>query len=161
MDINSIGSINSFAGIYGSGMKPPGNGNENPCMRAESIENMDISRPGKMMSAVSQMSEEEKVEAKAFHEEVMQAVQNGTFDSSEMAASAPEFLVKFAEENGLDLEQLVEGMSQGPPMHKSAPPPPPMMYNASGNGLSFDNQEESDLLSGLLFSDDSDEVAQV
>ena len=238
MELNSVGSTNAFTDISGPGLRPPDYGDDSSRIQACNFENMDISSSGKIMSAVSRMSEEDKAEIKAFHDEIMSAVKDGTFDASEMAANAPESLtalseetgidleqmiedmasgpqvkrgappppppmmggpegsemseeeiaemeafhdeiinavndgsfdasemaanapesmVNFAEENGFDLEQMIEGMAQEPQGHMGAPPPPPpMMYNANGEGLSFYNEEDTHLLSGLLLSDDSD-----
>ncbi len=235
MELNSVGSVNAYAEISGTGYSRHVQDNNASPFPANG-EDMDISRPGKMMNAVSRMSEEEKSEMKAFHEELMEAVKNGTFDASEMAASAPESLVslseetgidleqmiedmasgpqgkrgappppmmggiddselseeeiaemeafhdeimnaisngsfdaaelaaeapesmvEFAEENGLDLEQMIEWMAQGP---QGPPPPPPMMYGADGKGIPFEDENEGELLSDLLLSDDTDTVEQ-
>ncbi|MGD9157580.1 MAG: hypothetical protein PVG39_04180 [Desulfobacteraceae bacterium] len=161
MELNSIGSMNSFSGISGPGLRPPGYEDESSQFEAGNIENMDISNSGKIMNAVSRMSEEEKAEIRAFHDEIMSAVKDGTFDASEMAANAPESLTALSEETGIDLEQMIEGMASGPQGKRGTPPPPPPMYMSNGEGLSFNNEEDTSLLSGLLLSDDSDYVEQV
>ena len=155
MELNSIGSMNSFAGISGPGLRPPDYGDDSSRIQTGNFENMDISSSGKIMSAVSQMSEEDKAEIKTFHDEIMSAVKDGTFDASEMAADAPESLTALSEETGIDLEQMIEDMASGPQGKRGAPPPPPM-YMSNGEGLSFYNEEDTSSLSGLLLSDNSD-----
>ena len=56
----------------------------------------------------------------------MEAIRNGEFDASEMAANVPYALKSFAEKNGIDLETML-GNQAAPP-----PPFPPMMYGSDG-----------------------------
>lgn len=122
-------------------------------------ETLDISALGKSRNAISQMSDEEKAEMRVFHEEMMEAVKNGTFDASTMAANAPDALKSFAEENGVDLETMMEDQAfmmqnmantQGPP-----PPPPPQMYGSDGQGTAYSSQDVSmDFLKRLLQGED-------
>jgi hypothetical protein len=107
-------------------------------------ESLDISVFGKLRSAISQMSDEEKEEMMAFHETMMEAVKNGTFDAAEMAADAPEPLKTFAEENGIDLTEMLEKDAS---MMKNRPngpggPPPPMMFGEAVSGMSDEEKEE-------------------
>lgn len=151
MELNGVGAMNAYQEISGTGFNRQVQEDNEPPPFPGNGADLDISRSGKMMNAMSRMSEEEKSEMKAFHDDVMEAVENGTFDASELAASAPESLVNFAEENDLDLEQMIEGMAQGPQGHKGAPPPPPpMMYGADGKGITFDDDNEDELQSVLL-----------
>ena len=154
MELNSVGSLNAYSEISGTGYSRQAPENDAPPPFPGNGEDMDISRPGKMMSAVSKMSEDEKSEIKAFQDEVMKAIGDGTFDASELADDAPESMVKFAEENGLDLEQMIAGMAQRPQG------PPPMMYGADGKGIPFKDDNEGELLASLLQSDETDAVTQ-
>lgn len=157
MDLNSVSSINTYTDISSTAYSRTAEEDKAPPPFPGGPENMDISGPGRMMNAMSQMSEEERTELKAFHDEVMEAVKNGTFDASEMAENAPESLTQFAEENGLDVEQMIEGMAQGPQGHKGPPPPPPMMYGADGKGISSEDDED-EVLTNFLLSDDTDTI---
>ncbi|MBN2122744.1 MAG: hypothetical protein JW821_00485, partial [Deltaproteobacteria bacterium] len=91
----------------------------------------------------------------------MDAVMNGTFDAAEMAANAPEALKTFAEENGVDLEHMLEDMAAR--MEETGggpPPPPPMLYGADGQSVldaSFEEDATSYLLGQLLSGDESEE----
>jgi len=105
---------------------------------------VEVSVFGKLRSAISQMSDEEKEEMKAFHDSMMEAVMNGTFDASEMAANAPEALQSFAEENSIDLEAMLEKDAS---MMKNRPngpggAPPPMMFGEAVSGMSEEEKEE-------------------
>ena len=100
---------------------------------------------------------------RTFHEEMMEAVMNGTFDAFEMAANAPEALKSFAEENDIDLETMLEDQAsmienrantQGPP-----PPPSPLMYGSDGYGKTFSSQElDMDFLKRLFQEEDIGET---
>ena len=143
MDLNSVGSMNSYSEISGISYSRHIHGDNNLPPFLGDEENMDISRPGKIMNAISKMSEEERSEIKAFHEEVMEAVENGTFDASVMAASAPESLVALSEDSGIDLEEMIEGMAQGPQGKRVVPPShPPMMGGLNGSELSEEELAE-------------------
>lgn len=130
MDLIGVGSMNAYSEISGTDSNRHVHGDNNPPPFPGNGENMDISGSGKIMNAISQMSEEEKSEIRAFHEEMMEAAKDGTFDASEMAANAPESLVELSEETGFDLEQMIENMASGPQGKRGAPPPPPPMMGA-------------------------------
>ena len=143
MDINGIGSAQMLTGGYGVGFSPPRQGDSDDFQYAPGVEQLDISRDGKMMNAVSQMDEDEMAEMRTFHQEMMEAMADGTFDASEMAAEAPDSLVSFAEENGIDLTQMIEDMASKMEQTKGAPPPPPpMMSEESGSSLLEDLTED-------------------
>ncbi len=59
------------------------------------------------MNRMSPLSDEENAEMRAFHEEMREAVEEGSFDAAEMAQKAPESLKAFAEEKGIDLEEML------------------------------------------------------
>ena len=108
---------------------------------------------------ISGMSEEDKAEMQAFHQEMLEAIESGTFDAAELADKAPEGLQAFAEENGLDLEEMLTRMAEGGP-----PPggPPPESYNSEGIGMSdSDTELTMDLLSQLFANEDRDDEALI
>ncbi len=150
MEINSTGSIDSYTGISGTGFNRSVNEEKAPPPFPVGEENMSISGPGKMMSKISGMSEEEKAEMDAFRDTVMSALENGTFDAAALAEEAPESMAEFADENGMDLEKMVEGMAKGPKGKEGAPPPPPPMYGSDGKGVSLNDEDDEDYLSALL-----------
>ena len=68
MELNSVGSVNAYSEISGISYNRHVQGdNESPPFLGNG-EDMDISGPGRIMNAISQMSEKEKSEMKAFNE---------------------------------------------------------------------------------------------
>jgi hypothetical protein len=123
---------------------------ESSSLRSSRSESLDISVLGKLRSAISGMSDEEKEEIQSFHEAMMEAVKNGTFDASEMAASTPESLKSFAEENGVDLEGVLEADASRMKSGAAPPGPPPMMASGLGEAVSgTSDEEEEEILSFL------------
>lgn len=153
MELNGVGLSNMYSEISGTGLNPPVQGDENYSRYTGHKESLDISRPGKIMNTISQLSEEEKTEMKTFHDEVMEAINNGTFDASELAKNAPELLVKLSEETGIDLEQMIGNMAAGPQAANGAPPPPPMMGGMGGPGGNSElSDEEKDEIDAFMES---------
>jgi len=141
MSINAVNSYDLLSSIYSAAYAPPVQGNNlNSQSVGYSNEQIDISMPGKLMNALSQMSEEEKAEMETFRQELTEAVENGTFNAETMAAGAPDALVSFAEGNGIDLTQMLQEMANGlennSGVYGPPPPPPPMMSGMSGLDLS-------------------------
>ncbi len=166
MEISRTNMLQYLSDVYGtmldttsSSLLEVGQGNQS----GGASESLDISTLGKLRNAVSQMSDEDKKEMRAFHDQMMESVMNGTFDASQMAANAPEALKSFAEENGIDLESMLE--DEATKMKNFAegkgpiPPPPAMMYGSDGSGKSFSAQELSmDFLRQLLQGEDGEET---
>jgi hypothetical protein len=89
---------------------------------AGSAEAMD---PRKFMEFMKGLGEEERGELRDFHKKVFEAAQGGELDEatlSSLAAEAPEALVRFAEENGLSVEDVIKS---GLERAKHRPPGPP------------------------------------
>ncbi|HKY62782.1 MAG TPA: hypothetical protein VJR29_05115 [bacterium] len=87
--------------------------------------NTEAANPRKFMEFMKGLSEEERGEVRDFHKKVFDAAQGGELDDetlSTLAAEAPEALVRFAEENGLSVEDVIKG---GVEMAKHRPPGPP------------------------------------
>jgi len=66
-----------------------------------------LSMKSRLMNRMSPLSDEENAEMRAFHEEMREAVEEGSFNAAEMAQKAPESLKAFAEEKGIDLEEML------------------------------------------------------
>jgi hypothetical protein len=130
---------------------------------SRSSERLEISLAGKLGSAISQMTDEEREEMRVFHKEMMDAVKNGTFDASEMAANAPDVLKSFAEENGVDLESMLEdqaSMMQNMATTQGPPPPPPLLYGSDGSGKTYSSESLStNFLEQLLKKEDTEETS--
>jgi hypothetical protein len=155
MDINALGSVQAMQAFGYTQASSGTESEEEPSQGGPCGVGPDISLGGKLMSLISEMSEEDKAEMFAFHQEMHQAIESGTFDAAEMAEEAPEALKAFAEENGIDLEEMLTTMAE-----RGAPPggPPPMgLYNASGIGIPDSDQDQTTNLISLLFSDEDSE----
>lgn len=124
-------------------------------------DNFDITKAGRMANFISGLSEDEKAEMQAFHEEMIQAVQSGNFDASEMAEKAPDALKEFAEENDIDLEEMLK---QGPPPGGPGGMPPSGMggmYDSAGLGIANQPQDITDTLMDQLFADEEDDESDI
>ena len=120
-------------------------------------DNSDITKAGRMANFISSLSEDDKAEMQAFHEEMIAAVQSGNFDASEMAEKAPDALKEFAEEKDIDLEEMLK---QGPPpgRHKGMPHSGMEgMYNSAGLGVTNQSEDLTATLLDQLFADEDDE----
>lgn len=126
-----------------------------------SSDEASVSNLGQLMSAFSSMSEEEKAEADSFRDSILSAVESGEYDAESLASNAPDSLVALAEENGIDLEELVDEIAN---MSEQAPPPPPSGgmggMDMSQSSLSFSDeemQEAEDYRTSLIEAMDSGE----
>jgi hypothetical protein len=154
MDINALGTVQE---MQASGFTQipiriqPG---EEAPQGEPSCVGLDISPAGKLGGMISEMSEEDKAEMDAFHQKMREAIESGTFDASEMAEEAPEALKAFAEENGIDLEEMLTTMAErgGPPG-----PPPVGLYNSNGVGISDSSEDETTDLIDMLFAEEDSE----
>lgn len=168
MDINSLGTSQTIPSFDSSRMPPVFQSQENSFNESEGSCGLSISPAGNMLSMIAGMSEEDKAEMQAFHQAMCDAVQAGTFDAAEMAQESPESLQTFAEENGIDLEEMLTRMSEGAPPPGGPPPggpppggPPPIeSYNSEGIGIPASDQDQTmDLISQLFTDDESDDNA--
>ena len=156
MEISNIDLIQSLYGTYETAFQPSSSISDDGSWAVGNrpSEKMDISKIGKFRNTVSQLSDEEKEEMRAFREEMMDAVKNGTFDASEMAANAPDALKSFAEENGIDLETMLEDQASAPP---PPPPPPNNPYEGNGYGMTSSSEDLSTAILKYLLQGEDDE----
>ncbi|MBN1850579.1 MAG: hypothetical protein JW932_18565 [Deltaproteobacteria bacterium] len=149
MEINKIDLMQALYGTYETAFQSSSSSVSDDdfwTMSNNPSEKIDISMIGKFRNVVSQLSDDKKEEMRTFHEQMLAAIQNGTFDASEMAANAPDALKSFAEENGIDLETMLEeqaSMMENQPIGMG--PPPPMPFGGAGDlvsQLSDDEKEE-------------------
>ena len=135
MSITSINSSDLLSSILAAAYTPVSNTQDSGSnFKTSGTENVQISSIGTLMSAVSQMSGEDKSSIKSFMDEIKEATETGSFDASGMAEEAPEALQEYAEENGIDLTELVQDLSdasQNSGVYGPPPPPPPMMSDTS------------------------------
>jgi hypothetical protein len=155
MDVNALGTAQAMQAFgytqTSCGIQP----GEEPFQGGPCGVGSDISLAGKLMGMISEMSEEDKAEMLAFHQEMHQAIESGTFDAAEMAEEAPEALKAFAEENGIDLEEMLTTMAEGGRPHGG--PPPIGLYNSSGIGISDSDEDQTTDLISMLFADEDSE----
>lgn len=165
MDINSLGTFQTIQSFDSSRTSSCFQSQEKSFDGYIGSSDLNISDAGNMLSMIAGMSEEDKAEMRTFHQAMRDALQSGTFDAVEMAENAPEGLQAFAEENGLDLEEMVTKMSEGgpPPGPPPSGGPPPgdsqvELYNSEGIGISaFDQDQTMDLISQLFADENSDD----
>lgn len=154
MNINALGTNQAMQSIDSSQMPagpPPGP----PPEKGAEDDTLTIGKAGKMMNMVSSMSEEDKSEMDAFLQEMQEAVESGTFDAAEMAEKAPEGLQAFAEENGIDLEEMLTAMAEG---RKPPGGPPVEFYNSNGTSIFDSDQDQTTELMSQLLADDNSET---
>lgn len=153
MNIYALGTNQAMQEVDFTKM-PPGPPPGPPPQDGAQGDTLTIGKAGNMMNMVSSMSEEDKAEMQAFHQEMREAVESGTFDAAEMAEKAPEGLQAFAEENGIDLEEMLTAMAE-----RGGPPggPPIGFYNSNGMGISDLDQDQTTELISQLFADDNSE----
>jgi len=125
----------------------------------------DSSTGGLDLSSLENLSSTDKTSLESFLTDLRASVEDGTFDASTMASSAPDALTSFAKDNGLDLTQLIQDIANGTENNSDIstasttstassttatsfppPPPPPMMYGANGQGSSSYDDLSSILL---------------
>lgn len=144
MSVNEIGSSNLLSSVLAAAYASPSQGGDNMDFAASSTEDITISAAAKLQGAISGMSETDQDEMETFRLELTAAVEDGTFDAESLAEEAPEALVSFAEENGLELTEMLEEMAEGIESASNAtyaPPPPPPMDAGSG-GIDLSSLEE-------------------
>jgi DNA-binding FadR family transcriptional regulator len=140
--------VQSLFMAYGTNLNKSSSASEDDSLdlNFKSTDRVDISTSGKFRNDISQWSEDEHAEMRAFHEEMMAAIENGTFDASEMATSAPETLKAFAEENGIDLETMLTDQASRADKGPMGMGPPPLMsvgnFEDPNSQLSDDEKEE-------------------
>ena len=150
MEINTLSNIQDLLASDFTQMPPRIPQGENPFESGMDGIGANISPMGKMLST---MSEEDRAEMQAFHEEMKEAVESGTFDAAEMAENAPEALKTFAEENGIDLEEMLTDMAE-----RGGPPPtPPIGYDSNGAGILSSSQDVTmETLLQMIADEDSE-----
>ena len=110
-----------------------------------SIDNVNISMLGQLGNAASQISQIDLEEMEMFYQDIIQSIEDGTFDAAESAENAPETLKTFAEENNIDLESLLEEQKQNvEEQHAFMAPPPPPPDNDMQNFMSNLSEDELD-----------------
>jgi hypothetical protein len=108
------------------------------------IDRVDMSLMAKLMNTVSGASAEGKTAMEQFRTQMMNDVKNGTFDAAQAAEDAPQMLKDFAEENGIDLEEMLQKMADGMEARQAMMPPPPMQLSNAISGLSEDEEDAID-----------------
>jgi hypothetical protein len=106
-----------------------------------------------MKSFLDGLSEEDRAEMEAFRKEMEEAVASGSFDAAAMAEEAPEAFQTWAEENGIDLSDMLGDMASRMEENGGAPPPPPPpgLYGANGQEIAgTTTDDEDDLISTLM-----------
>jgi hypothetical protein len=169
MDINSLGTLQTIRSFDPSQIPPGFQSQETTSDGCTDDFGLNISPAGNMLSMIAGMSEEDKAEMQTFHQDMWDAIESGTFDAAEMAEEAPESMQAFAEENGLDLEEMLTKMAEGgpppggPPLGGPPPGGPPVdAYNSEGIGVSdSDTDPTMDLISQLFADEDSDDEALI
>jgi hypothetical protein len=135
MTINGISSsteLGIMRSIYAAAYAPSVQGNSIGSQSGGTTDNLQISAVGNLMNAVSQMSSTDQASMKSFMDDLVSSVQNGTFDASTTASSAPSALTSYAKENGIDLTTLVQDLADGAGnnghgIYGPPPPSPPIM----------------------------------
>ncbi len=92
-------------------------------------------------------SETEREEMRAFHESILEAMESGEFDAEALAEAAPDSVKAFAEEQGIELTDLVSDLAS-----RELPPEPPAMDSAMSAMMSQyqANSGDEDVLNTLL-----------
>lgn len=94
-------------------------------------------------------SETDREEMRTFHEAILSAKESGEFDAEALAEQAPDSLKAFAEEQGIDLTDLVNDLST-----MDLPPEPPAQDGAMAAMMSQyqANTGEDDSVAALIRS---------
>ena len=149
MQVSNAVSVNSLWGSnnLGQGMSAlqlMGDGSD--YFKAQSIDKVNISMLGQLGSAASHGNQTDLPGMESFFQEIIQSVEDGTFDAAEMAENGPEALKTFAEENNIDLESLLAEQAENVEERHMfmAPPPPPANADMQEfmSNLSDDELEE-------------------
>ncbi|MEW6104223.1 MAG: hypothetical protein AB1630_10520 [bacterium] len=115
--MRSVGSSVAIQGFPDAGHRRPKLPEFLSFLGADGV---DLSAAGKLLSAMSNMTGKDKVQMKAFREEMHQAMMSGNFDVEKMAERAPNVLKTFAKENGIDLKDTLNTLTE---LRKMGPPP--------------------------------------
>ncbi len=121
MAINAVGTneIEQFHGRIQDFGKPFMNREKMNVRNGSPMDKAEMSVIGQFFSNIhSELSEEEKSEVKEFLGKLRDSVSNGTFDAAALAEEAPDSLKALAEQEGINLEDLLNTLSQGPPRMK-------------------------------------------
>ena len=158
MEINSLGTTGAMQSIDRTLLHPPGLEPGMESFRGKfGGDRLDISKIGEMKSLISGMSDEGKAEMRAFHQEMCREIQSGDFNASEMAAKAPDALKSWAEEKGIDLEEMLDKSANiAMDMTEKFSG---MIYNSNGISLtsSFQDPDHTTDLINQLFGDEDNE----
>jgi len=150
MDISSNIGISSYGAMTqsnatSSSMRPP------PPPPPEAVD-------GELSGYLSEVEGSE--EAKDFMQDFMSMSLSGEFDAEQLAASAPDSLKEYAEEQGVDLEEMMqaanehfEEMGSKMPEDGNRPPPPP-------EGASMMNSDSAMYSSVAQYGDSSNELME-
>ena len=92
-------------------------------------------------------NETEREEMRAFHQSILEAMDGGEFDADALAEAAPDSVKAFAEEQGIELTDLVSDLA-----NRELPPEPPAMDSAMSAMMSQyqANSGDEDILNTLL-----------
>jgi hypothetical protein len=161
MEVNEV--LQSMQSFYLTQMAARTQGGEGPPQGGISSVDLDISAVGNlrnmMRNMISSMSEEERAEMQAFDEEVRKAIESGDFDAAEMAEKAPEKLKALAEENGLDLEEMLKARAEMLKARMEGEDCPLVgLYNSNGIGIPVSYQDQIVELLNKFFADEDSEV---
>jgi hypothetical protein len=117
-----------YAAAYSPSIKTEYDSSQN----AGGTDRLEISEVGNLMNVISQMNSSDQSSIQSFMKDLTASVKAGTFDASTAASKAPDSLVSYAEENGIDLTQLVQDLADGSVNNSGVyGPPPPMMPDMS------------------------------
>jgi len=94
-------------------------------------------------------SDAEREEMRTFHEAILAAKESGEFDAEALAEQAPDSIKAFAEEQGIDLTDLVNDLS-----NMDLPPEPPAMDSGMAAMMSQyqQNSGDEDVVANLIKS---------
>jgi hypothetical protein len=121
-------------------MPPPPNGTAQQNTNMEALKDL-----------ISGLSDDGKTEAKDFFKTVRDAIESGNYNAEELAKNAPDELKTAAEENGVNLTDLINDMADQYNEMKDRfsempPPPPPPEESSSSNTLQYSNNSLLEIL---------------
>jgi len=132
--VNNLSDLELMRSIYAAAYSPSIKEDYKSSQNADGTDQLEISEVGNLMNAISQMNSHDQTNVQSFIKDLTTSVKDGTFDASTAASEAPDALVSYAEENGIDLTQLVQDLADGSANNSGVygPPPPPMMPDRPG-----------------------------
>jgi hypothetical protein len=162
MSIGSIGSSNLLRSVLNAAYSTSSTSTSSASQSL--TDNTQISSIGSLMNAISQMSQDDQDSIKSFLDNLKSSVQNGTFDASTAAEEAPDALKQYAEDNGIDLTDLVQELANGATGAKNSgvygppppPPPPPVEDSESTDATSTSTSLDLSSLQDLSDEEKSD-----